>query len=203
MFREPPRDRGRELTASTVGIPVILSLGGALDQGPRQSADREVERVAAIERYITRTVSPGRRTLLRIRTGPSADLGICEKTQLDRHLSPPLVTPVDPYTPPDRARIAHETAMAREWFESESGPSSPTSGFRRWRWRMAHDLPTSKGRLAQLFPECRTLQHCRARENCMRPEPGTSVAVQMVSDVKMKRLNNSRQNWLDRTGLTR
>jgi hypothetical protein len=49
---------------------------------------------------------------LRIQTGPCSDLGIYENTQLDRHFGRPLVTIVDPYSPPNRARIAHKTATA-------------------------------------------------------------------------------------------
>ena len=60
---------------------------------------------------------------LRIQIGLRSDLSIYEKAQLDRHFGRPLVTFVDPYSPPNRARIAHKTAMAT-LLESRHGPSS-------------------------------------------------------------------------------
>ena len=49
---------------------------------------------------------------LRIQTGPSAELGIFEKTQVDHHFDRPLLTNVDPCYPSDRARIARRKATA-------------------------------------------------------------------------------------------
>jgi hypothetical protein len=50
------------------------------------SADGSVDPAVPIERYIPRTVSPDRRTLLRIQTGQLADLHVFTSSQLRGHL---------------------------------------------------------------------------------------------------------------------
>jgi len=46
---------------------------------------------------------------LRIQTGLFPDLGNCGYSQLDGRFGKPLATATDPYSPFNRARIAHET----------------------------------------------------------------------------------------------
>jgi hypothetical protein len=68
---------------------------------------------------------------LRIQTGPFSDLGIYQNTHLDHHFGRPLPTIVDPYCPPNRAQIAHETAIAMESVRVSRGPSSASWGFNK------------------------------------------------------------------------
>jgi hypothetical protein len=84
-------------------------------------------RLTSVFRVEVNGLEPSASTL-RIQTGPFADLDIYEKGQLDRHFGRPLPTIVDPHYPPNRARIAHETAMAEEYVRIETWTTFDNSG---------------------------------------------------------------------------
>jgi hypothetical protein len=79
---------------------------------PVSGSNHEDDAVRAPSRSVEVNGLEPSASTLRIQTSRYSDLGICENTQLDRHFGRPLMSLVDPYSPPNRARIAHETVTA-------------------------------------------------------------------------------------------
>jgi hypothetical protein len=78
---------------------------------------------------------------LRIQTGLSSDPGLYEKSQLDRPFGEPLMTVLDHYRPPSRARIAHGAAIATALVRIKPWVILGNVGGERWRMGLAKVSP--------------------------------------------------------------